>query len=492
MSLLCGLLRDPKRDNSSALDAEVGKRKSTHSQCELDLETLVSSVSEKSDNPSESMIICSIKVVELLLQKMIASGGNKLPDFEVLLKMLNEVGYRTSCATGTCSHPKITYSIPKNIDKGQFFDPYESLQNSLAQALINVQVNRRRSQPRRTEIKVTSNLHFFPNTLTPQDLKLHSLFPSVPTPEVLYHKAVVVETRAAGNFLATLNGGNNPALKIWKFPRTRNEKEELIFQNRFTLMESPSALLYLNNEQTLLVGLKGGRINAFKIHASEDGLECMEFLGSFKSSKPNSAVTSIIDLQDGRRIATLDIQEGMVKIWSLASFSCVDTLKFQDQNIVKCVAVPSENGILTATDSGNLGFWRRKANGYTCVKIKKAHEETIVELSHFIDPVNAKGKGFVLTSGTDSLVKIWDMKRFQCVRTIKLKKFANMANFLPNWRQLMLQSVSKTLYMVNYRTGRATNSIRLKSMLRDWTYSAEENLIFITYGGSAINVLEPM
>jgi autophagy-related protein 16 len=110
-----------------------------------------------------------------------------------------------------------------------------------------------------------------------------------------------------------------------------------------------------------------------------------------------------------------------LKIWEVFHGSCVKTLVCGSTCNDLAVSRSADMTVSAHFDNA-MRFWDLKA-GKQVDLIKDAHSQQITSVSFTNDG------SFVLSNGRDNCLKLWDIRKFECVATFSHDEYRNMLNF---------------------------------------------------------------
>lgn len=170
--------------------------------------------------------------------------------------------------------------------------------------------------------------------------------------------------------------------------------------------------------------------------SEKEKLHAVEFCGH------RSDIKAVTMSSDGSMMASVSGE--CVKIWNMASGSCIRTLLIED-GLVACF-VPGDKNIMVATKTGMINIFELVSGN--CIIAVEAHEGALWSLHLAPDK-----KGFV-TGGADKTVKFWEFKKDKAtgklskvkhIKTLQLSDEVLVVKYSPDMRLLAVALLDMTV-----------------------------------------------
>lgn len=140
-------------------------------------------------------------------------------------------------------------------------------------------------------------------------------------------------------------------------------------------------------------------------------------------------------------------QDKTLKLWKVEDGSLIATFKGHRRGIWGAAISPAEQMVATASADRTIKLWSLSASSeYTCLKTLEGHANSVLRVQ-FI-----QGGSRLVSAGSDGLIKVWDVRRGECLSTIdahadRIWTLITMANPTGESDQMLTGDASGVLKM---------------------------------------------
>lgn len=120
------------------------------------------------------------------------------------------------------------------------------------------------------------------------------------------------------------------------------------------------------------------------------GISCICFPSNFRSAAKESSISFATGTMSGE-----------IKVWDLLDYTCLSAIRFPKSGIVKCLALPDRNSVLSGWEDGSIRC--TTAAGQLVWFIPTAHRDGTTTIASHVDP----SLQYFVTGGGDGAVRVW-------------------------------------------------------------------------------------
>ena len=167
-------------------------------------------------------------------------------------------------------------------------------------------------------------------------------------------------------------------------------------------------------------------------------------------AKVFSVVTSVTFSARGDYLATADTN-GEVKIWSVQTGKCMQTLQGHDDNVWSVVFSPCQKMIASCSQDKTIKLWDLATGN--CIKTFLGHQGAVTTVAF---SVNAS---YLVSGSYDNTIKIWNIEADTCIQTIAGHDNVIMSLAIANFR-IISSSWDETIKLWDLTTGNYLKTLR--------------------------------